>query len=431
MSQHNRSSFHQDGLLDVPSHVGLALFWSNITIDVLGIVGNCLTIIVLAHRKIRCSTSILLITMGLYDSVFLLTELTYSLWEVVFNQIETTASAHPTILCIAGTGSVYTAVAVTAERYIAVKHPMRARTHCHLSGVWKTIAGIFVVSLVINLPRLLAMHAFSTDSRDKDTYHLQALWVNETNAKMQEFEVNYTSGHVVKFNETTVFTQTFRPNETSKDLPEFQINETNRFRVMRTVIESDRFESNDTTARLDVPTHRRNATSVIFLDCYDKPLTNTLRFMYCSLFPALFILVFPFAIIIVLNAIIVTNLTQHRRNLTTIMTSFPDKGSSLTRAAIGITSCFFIFCGFPGIYYAVRFHFVKLFGYADQILMNVSYTLIVINFSTNFLLYCFLGKTFRNIFLDLICLKGRHTNTRSGDFSLLRHRSGTRSSQSN
>lgn len=62
--------------------------------------------------------------------------------------------AYPTAL-IAQTCSIYTTVAFTVERWIAVCRPLRAAKMCTISRARKTIFGIVVLSVVYNIPRML------------------------------------------------------------------------------------------------------------------------------------------------------------------------------------------------------------------------------------------------------------------------------------
>ncbi|XP_041376808.1 uncharacterized protein LOC121389279 [Gigantopelta aegis] len=356
--------------------ISVVLFWINMVIDVVGVMGNVVVIVVLAHRKIRCSTSMLLTAMGLYDSAFLIAEFINGVDKIISNETRM-AHTHSTALYVAATGSVYTAVAVTVERYMAVKHPIKARAHCYVFGMWKTIIGIFILSLVVNLPRNMDLHAIriietNTDLRFNETGNLYTFRNNGTDMKLHTFRIN---------NGTNIDLHTFIGNKTDGDSHMFWFNKTD----------------------MDLRTVGVNKTTVIFVDCYDKRGESQHRFLYCSLFPAAGILIVPFAIIAVLNVHIVTIISHRRRKIMSSMTPSSDKGRGLTRVALGITFCFFVFCTFPGVYYITRFVVGYSFGVFDGITESISYTLLVINFSTNFILYCFLGETFRLVCLEMFC----------------------------
>ncbi|KAH3773188.1 hypothetical protein DPMN_174545 [Dreissena polymorpha] len=134
-------------------------------IAVYGIIGNILSIIVLRHRQMRNSTSYYLISLAVYDimlltlmSLFLALPTIYLEKDVLAGFYFACQYMHPYVYpmaLIAQTGTVYTTVAFTIERYIAVCKPLHAANTCTMSRTKRTILVIFVASVSYNIPRFL------------------------------------------------------------------------------------------------------------------------------------------------------------------------------------------------------------------------------------------------------------------------------------
>jgi len=128
-----------------------------------GIIGNVLSIVVLRHRQMRNSTSYYLISLAVYDillllfmSLFLAIPTIYLEKDVLEDYYVAYQYVHPYVYpfaLIAQTGTVYTTVAFTVERYIAVCKPLHAANTCTMSRTKRVIFFIFVASVVYNIPR--------------------------------------------------------------------------------------------------------------------------------------------------------------------------------------------------------------------------------------------------------------------------------------
>ncbi|ESO81957.1 hypothetical protein LOTGIDRAFT_66365, partial [Lottia gigantea] len=134
---------------------------------VFGLLGNILSIIVLSHPKIRSSTSYYLITLAIYDNIILVS------MEVFFNLPRKEIALMETYMCYfqyvlpvgypislaAQMGSIYTTVAFTVERYIAVCRPLHVSNTCTRSRARKTMALILIMSILYNIPRCFEYEA--------------------------------------------------------------------------------------------------------------------------------------------------------------------------------------------------------------------------------------------------------------------------------
>ena len=133
-------------------------------ISLLGIMGNILSISVLANRRMRSSTSYYLIALAVFDTVVLISMM-------LFLAIPTIGPAtglfqgynkaypyiHPfayPIALISQTCSIYTTVAFTVERYIAVCKPLHAANMCTINRAKKVIVAVMACCILFNIPRM-------------------------------------------------------------------------------------------------------------------------------------------------------------------------------------------------------------------------------------------------------------------------------------
>lgn len=134
-------------------------------ISAYGIIGNIISIIVLRHRIMQNSTSYYLISLAIYDTGVLLSMSLFLAIPTIYlekGDLEGYYHAykymHPfcyPIALFAQTGTIYTTMAFTIERYIAVCRPLEAANTCTLSRTKRVICLIFVSSFIYNLPRFL------------------------------------------------------------------------------------------------------------------------------------------------------------------------------------------------------------------------------------------------------------------------------------
>ncbi|XP_041375168.1 FMRFamide receptor-like [Gigantopelta aegis] len=133
------------------------------TLAAFGLIANTLSIIVLRHRRMQSSTSLYLITLAIYDNIILVTMILFFglpnlypetpiLEDYYFNYNHAVPFGYPIGLA-AQMGSIYTCVAFTVERYIAVCKPLHAANMCTKSRAKKAMMLIFLWVVVYNIPR--------------------------------------------------------------------------------------------------------------------------------------------------------------------------------------------------------------------------------------------------------------------------------------
>nr|CAH0113098.1 unnamed protein product [Daphnia galeata] len=129
-----------------------------------GLVGNFISIFILSRPQMRTSLNVILIGLASFDSILLLTSIllfvvpsiyAYSgVGEFYYRHIHPLITPYTFVLgTTAQTSSVYLTLTVTVERYIAVCHPLRARSWCTCKRGRMAVVIIGIGSLFYNLPR--------------------------------------------------------------------------------------------------------------------------------------------------------------------------------------------------------------------------------------------------------------------------------------
>lgn len=182
ISQENENTSFEEHCLDLNKDLGPFQFYtwgigSNI-IAITGILLNIFAIAVLTQPRMRSSTAIYLISLAVYDNVVLLSMIinfaiptintneafndTYSFMYSYLQPI-----AYP-IALIAQTGTIYTTVGFTVERYVAVCRPLQAANICTMNRSKKAVLCILLGSIMYNIPR---MFEFETKTEWSSQYN--------------------------------------------------------------------------------------------------------------------------------------------------------------------------------------------------------------------------------------------------------------------
>ncbi|RZB39419.1 FMRFamide receptor, partial [Asbolus verrucosus] len=134
-------------------------------IGILGILGNIISMIILSRPQMRSSINYLLIGLARIDTVLIITSillfglpgiypysgLLFTYYYVVYPHI---APVVYPLAMIVQTASVYLTLTVSLERFVAVCHPLRARSLCTYGRARMYVIGIIVFSAIYNLPKL-------------------------------------------------------------------------------------------------------------------------------------------------------------------------------------------------------------------------------------------------------------------------------------
>ncbi|KAJ8921439.1 hypothetical protein NQ315_003057 [Exocentrus adspersus] len=134
-------------------------------IGVLGLLGNIITMIILSRPQMRSSINYLLIGLARIDTVLIITSILlfglpgiypysgylFTYYFLVFPHLM--YFVFP-LAMVAQTASVYLTLTVSLERYVAVCHPLRARSLCTYGRARIYVVGIMIFSVMYNLPKL-------------------------------------------------------------------------------------------------------------------------------------------------------------------------------------------------------------------------------------------------------------------------------------
>lgn len=149
---------------------------------VLGLLGNTLSIVVLCNRRMRSSTSYYLTSLAVYDNFILVAMLLFFNLEALGSRVPSICQAYkdyiiPVMIPLgyplsltAQMGSIYTCVAFTVERFVAVCRPLHAANTCTKSRAKKAILVIFLWSLLYNIPRYFHYEVHEVWSNDTGRY---------------------------------------------------------------------------------------------------------------------------------------------------------------------------------------------------------------------------------------------------------------------
>ncbi|XP_074039002.1 FMRFamide Receptor [Leptinotarsa decemlineata] len=133
-------------------------------IGMLGVLGNIISMIILSRPQMRSSINYLLIGLARIDTVLIITSMLlfglpgihpysgcmFTYFYVVYPHI---APVVFPLAMIAQTASVYLTLTVSLERFVAVCHPLRARSLCTYGRARIYVIGIIIFSVMYNLPR--------------------------------------------------------------------------------------------------------------------------------------------------------------------------------------------------------------------------------------------------------------------------------------
>lgn len=138
-------------------------------IGVMGVVGNSMSLAILCRREMRSSINLYLSALSVYDSLLIVTAIlcfacpaihVYCKFIINVNVLQGYKTVYPYMIkylypmaLIAQTGSIWITVSVTIERYIAVCHPLKARSMCTMSRAKTVITVVSILSLAYNMPR--------------------------------------------------------------------------------------------------------------------------------------------------------------------------------------------------------------------------------------------------------------------------------------
>lgn len=129
-----------------------------------GILGNIISMIILSRPQMRSSINYLLIGLARIDIALIVTSIllfgltgiypyTGSMFTYYFYVYPHIVPVVYPLASMVQTASVYLTLTVSLERFVAVCHPLRARSLCTCGRAKLYVIGIMVFSVIYNLPK--------------------------------------------------------------------------------------------------------------------------------------------------------------------------------------------------------------------------------------------------------------------------------------
>lgn len=136
------------------------------TVGVFGVFGNLTTTLILTRPSMRSPNNLFLTALAIFDTCLLLTAFLLYSMEYIIEYTETLelyiawltylrfifALSH-----ISQTGSVYTTVAVTIERYLAVVYPQYSKQICTKHGAAVSILAVTCFAILFNCTKFFEL----------------------------------------------------------------------------------------------------------------------------------------------------------------------------------------------------------------------------------------------------------------------------------
>ncbi|XP_063231841.1 FMRFamide receptor [Bacillus rossius redtenbacheri] len=154
-------------------------------VGALGVFGNVVSMIILSRPQMRSSINYLLIGLARCDTVLIITSVllfglpavfTYTgfLFTYYFKVYPHIAPYVFPLALIAQTVSVYLTLTVTLERFVAVCHPLRARSLCTYGRARLYVLAVIAFSTLYNLPRFwdVRVSVLGFDERRNTTLYM-------------------------------------------------------------------------------------------------------------------------------------------------------------------------------------------------------------------------------------------------------------------
>ncbi|XP_012056839.1 PREDICTED: FMRFamide receptor [Atta cephalotes] len=166
-------------------------------IGLFGIFGNTISMIILSRPQMKSSINYLLIGLARCDTVLIIIAVliyglpaiytyTGALFDYKFIVYPKTIRYLYPLACIAQFVTVYLTLTVTLERYIAVCHPLKARSFCTYGRAQVAVLIIVIVAFIYNLPKFWEIEVYNEKHWK---YNITVYCVNPTELRSNEYYV--------------------------------------------------------------------------------------------------------------------------------------------------------------------------------------------------------------------------------------------------
>ncbi|XP_011159970.1 FMRFamide receptor isoform X2 [Solenopsis invicta] len=166
-------------------------------IGLFGILGNTISMIILSRPQMKSSINYLLIGLARCDTVLIIIAVliyglpaiytyTGALFDYKFIIYPKTIRYLYPLACIAQFVTVYLTLTVTLERYIAVCHPLKARSFCTYGRAQVAVLVIVIVAFIYNLPKFWEIEVYNERHWK---YNITAYCVKPTELRNNEYYI--------------------------------------------------------------------------------------------------------------------------------------------------------------------------------------------------------------------------------------------------
>ncbi|XP_076470836.1 uncharacterized protein LOC143300792 [Babylonia areolata] len=443
-----------EGLLRPRGRIIIALAVVRLCLAGFGCVANVVAAVVLTNRKLWSPTSMLLLSLVIYDAVYLLLVLPVGATSISVN-VHFSAARMSTLrtivaLCfplrnMAQMGSTYTTLTVTLERFLVIFLPLRASSMWTYGKTRRAIVGVLLFSVLFNLPRCFD-HILSKPRASRPPSGAEDLpSVMNTSSDSPPSSVSQSGGLLgqrdrdpaymglvsAMGNPGTDVTRTGNAN---------CANISTGLGLMTAVDQASLEESWDSTNQkspsVKSSTETQPEVGASWGEEDEEGVSESVVYFYKVVYQfyltVIFLYLIPYTLIPVLNLQLVIALrrrrdecrrlsvkNEHRLNWTRCrltMSSKMDKEEGLTYIVFGITLCYFICCILPAVYMVAAIASHDTTSFPAVLIFNAGETTLVVNAATDFFFYCLLGRKFRRVFMRMFC--ARHYIHKANSFSM-------------
>ncbi|GFS15894.1 FMRFamide receptor [Elysia marginata] len=400
---------------------------------VLGLLGNCLSMLVLQRPKMRSSTSYFLLSLAVYDNLILLGMLAYfcvpalvpyspGLRNVHSAMHLTIVAGYPLSLA-AQMGSIYTCVGFTVERYIAVCKPLHVANTCTKSRTIRVIILVFFWSILYNIPRFFHYEIYYTSNGipGEELGTPSPNHINVTQLGNRTDCLNCCTDVILQNASNYLCAQQRLRAKGINDPSYAQSTPSTTFAsiIMNSLLKStmsppvlDTTDTISTTSPVSssittlLPSPRTTSISLRESEFGRSATFKHIYLIYSQLF---FMFLIPFLAILLMNVGLI-RAVKVSMSAQRSMCASARKEHNLTVMLIAVIVVFLV-CQFPTIVDNI------LVAVVGERQLKTSYTywcfyttctlMVLINAASNFLLYCFFGKKFRLVLLAILGCKPR------------------------
>ena len=449
---------------------------------IFGFVGNILALVILIKDKRKNSTVFLLAALAICDWIFLLYIsiicvfpgiCLYLGYSAYYNKTAATFQYIWPVGCMAQTAAIWLVLAVTMDRYIAICYPFKALKWCTSKNAKKAIAGIFVTSIIFNIPRFF--HRIALANPMPTTFNsfpvgedcigvtcaniFTSPEVSRTKRDNTDGKKVYTTGHNVKTTKLHVdrqhnsqenisadvggghvYTISPHPLVTPRTFPAIKQPQHDILHAawiepvifkniahMAVITPEEYYDVNDLVS-WDNKSYNTgvdyNSTSPVMGMASIRGsfgLGFIYRYVYYIALTWLFVYIVPIVSLFVLNILLIkavkASKVRHAQLTKTRMGPEEKDNLSATLNIVAVVTVFLI-CQTPDfIQIFIGFPAFSINKKTMMTSLSVSLAFLAFNASINFIIYCLFYKKFRRIVKSLMCaeLVSRSTGTASTD----------------